>query len=66
VLVGDPGKDECAWLMALQRVPPGKKPWAEVLRDFQQHDLALAPIRDGIKTVVERARKLSRKRASKR
>src|SRR6266481_4051120 len=25
VLVGDPGQDECAWLMALQRVPPGEK-----------------------------------------
>ena len=57
VLVGDPGKDECAWLMALQRVPPGKKSWAEVLHDFQLYDLALAPIRDGIKAVVERARK---------
>ena len=57
VLVGDPGKDECAWLMALQRVPPGEKSWAEVLHDFQQYDLALAPIRDGIKAVVERARK---------
>ena len=52
--------------MALQRVPPGEKSWAEVLRDFREHDFALAPIRDGIKTVVERARKLSRKRASKR
>ena len=57
VLVGDPGKDECAWLMALQRVPPGEKSWAEVLHDFQQYDRALAPIRDGIKAVVERARK---------
>jgi hypothetical protein len=57
VLVGDPGKDECAWLMALRRVPPGKKSWEEVLHDFQQYDCALAPIRDGIKAVVERARK---------
>jgi hypothetical protein len=57
VLVDDPGKDECAWLMALQRVPPGEKSWAEVLYDFQQYDRALAPIRDGIKPVVERARK---------
>jgi hypothetical protein len=56
VLVHDPGKDECAWLMTLQRVPPGAKSWAEVLHDFQQHDMALAPIRDGIKIVVERAR----------
>jgi len=57
VLVGDPGKDECAWLMALQRVPPGEKSWAEVLREFREHDFALTPIRDGIKAVVERARK---------
>jgi hypothetical protein len=57
VLVGHPGKNECAWLMALQRVPPGEKSWAEVLRDFQKFDFALAPIRDGIKAVVERARK---------
>ena len=57
VLVGDPGKDECAWLMALQRVPPGEKSWAEVLHDFQQYDRALAPIGDGIKAVVDRARK---------
>ena len=43
--------------MALQRVPPGEKSWAEVLHDFQRYDRALAPIRDGIKAVVERARK---------
>ena len=55
VLVHDPGKKECAWLMKLQRVPPGPKSWAEVLRDFQQFDLALTPIRDGIKVVLERA-----------
>jgi hypothetical protein len=57
VLVGDPGIDERAWLMTLQRVPTGEKSWAEVLHDFQQYDRALAPIRDGIKAVVERARK---------
>jgi hypothetical protein len=62
VLVGDPGKDECAWLMALQRVPPGEKSWAEVLHEFQQYDRALAPIRDGIKAVVQRARKRARSR----
>ena len=56
VLVHDPGKDECGWLMEIQRVPPGAKSWAEVLHDFQVHDMALAPIRDGIKAVVERAR----------
>ncbi|HEX3144746.1 MAG TPA: toll/interleukin-1 receptor domain-containing protein [Pyrinomonadaceae bacterium] len=56
VLVHDPGKDECAWLMKLQRVPPGEKSWAEVFHDFQQFDMALTPIREGIKTVVERAR----------
>jgi hypothetical protein len=46
--------------MALQRVPPGEKSWAEVLRDFQKFDFALVPIRDGIKAVVERARKRRR------
>jgi len=56
VLVHDPGQGECAWLMELQRVPPGAKSWAEVLHDFQEHDMALTPIRDGIKAVVERAR----------
>ena len=65
VLVGDPGKDECAWLMALQRVPPGEKSWAEVLRDFQHYDFDLAPIRKGIEAVVERARK-RRKQGTKR
>jgi hypothetical protein len=45
------------WLMALQRVPPGEKSWVEMLHDFQKYDRALAPIRDGIKAVVERARK---------
>jgi hypothetical protein len=50
--------------MALQRVPAGEKSWAEVLRDFQQLDFALAPIRDGIKAVVERARK-RRKQSTK-
>ncbi|HXD34222.1 MAG TPA: toll/interleukin-1 receptor domain-containing protein [Pyrinomonadaceae bacterium] len=62
VLVHDPGKDECGWLMEIQRVPPGVKSWAEVLHDFQVHDMALAPIRDGIKAVVERA--LQRNNAS--
>jgi hypothetical protein len=57
VLVYHPGDKECDWLMALQRLPPGAKSWAEVLHDFQQHDMALAPIRDGIKEVVQRARK---------
>jgi len=61
VLVHDPGKNECGWLMALQRVPPGAKSWAEVLRDFQQHDMALTPIRDGIRSVVGRARERRRK-----
>lgn len=56
VLVHDPGENECDWLLALQRVPPGAKSWAEVLHDFQQHDMALTPIRDGIRQVVERAR----------
>jgi hypothetical protein len=56
VLVHHPGEGECGWLMALQRVPPGARSWAEVLHDFQQHDMALTPIRDGIKQVVERAR----------
>ncbi len=56
VLVHDPGEDECGWLMKLQRVPPGAKSWAEVFHEFQLHDMALTPIRDGIKAVVERAR----------
>jgi len=57
VLVHHPGDGECSWLMALQRVPPGAQSWAEVLRDFQKFDMALTPIRNGIKAVVERARK---------
>jgi hypothetical protein len=43
--------------MALQRVPPGEKSWAEMKRDFQEYDFALPRIRDGIKAVLERARK---------
>ena len=62
VLVNDPGKGECTWLMALQRVPPGEKSWAEVLHDFQQHDRALTPIRDGIKAVVKRVWKRRKRR----
>ena len=56
VLVHHPGKDDCVWLMELQRVPPGAESWAEVLHAFKEHDMALTPIRDGIKAVVERAR----------
>lgn len=56
VLVHDPNQDECAWLMQLQRVPPGAKSWVQVLKEFQLYDMALAPMRDGIKDVVERAR----------
>ena len=66
VLVHEPGKGECGWLMALQRVPPGARSWVEVLRDFQQYDMALAPIRDGIREVVERARRKPRNRPARR
>lgn len=37
-------------------MPPGAQSWAQVLHDFKEHDMALTPIRDGIKAVVERAR----------
>ena len=57
IYVAFPGEDELEWLMRLQRVPPGDKSWAETYREFKEHDLALAPIRDGIKKVVERARR---------
>lgn len=60
ILVGKPGEKECEWLMELQRLPPGDKSWAESYREFQQYDFALAPIRDGIRQVVERARRLAR------
>lgn len=60
VLVYDPGEDECGWLMELQRVPPGAKSWVDVFEEFQLHDRALTPIRDGIKTVVQRARERKR------
>jgi hypothetical protein len=63
VLVHHPGEDDCAWLMKLQRVPPGAQSWAEVLREFQKFDMALTPIRDGIKAMVERAR--ARKRGKR-
>ena len=56
VLVNKPAKGDCTWLLKLQRVPPGDKSWAEVLREFQQFDMALTPIRNGIREVVERAR----------
>jgi hypothetical protein len=46
-----------------QWVPPGAQSWAEVLREFQKFDMALTPIRDGIKAVVERAR--ARKRGKR-
>ena len=62
VLIDDPGEDECAWLMELQRVPPGKKSWAEVRRDFQEYDFALKDIRKGIKSVVKRARERATRR----
>ena len=56
VLVHHPGEDDCAWLMKLQRVPPDAQSWTEVLREFQKFDMALTPIPDGIKAVVEQAR----------
>ncbi len=63
VLVHHPGEDDCAWLMELQRVPPGGKSWVEVFKEFQLHDRPLTPIRDGIKAVVARAR--ARKRGKR-
>ena len=56
VLVQHPADGDCKWLVKLQRVPPGTQSWAEVFKDFQHCDLALKPIRDGIKAVVESAR----------
>lgn len=58
---GKPSGNECDWLMELQRLPPGDKSWAESYREFQQYDFALAPIRDGLGQVIERARKLARR-----
>ena len=45
-----------------QRVPPGAQSWVEVFKEFQQFDMALTPIRDGIKAVVDRARARKRGR----
>lgn len=56
VLVDHPGREECAWLMRLQRVPPGAKSWVQVFEEFEHYDKALAPIREGIREVVDRAR----------
>lgn len=56
VLVDHPADGDCKWLLSLQRVPPGGNSWAEVLREFQLHNMALRPIRNGIKDVVKRAR----------
>jgi len=61
VYLAHTGGNECDWLMELQRLPPGDKPWAEIFKEFQLHDLALAPIRDGIRQVVDRARERLRK-----
>lgn len=57
VLVQHPADGDCEWLLKLQRVPPGSDSWAEMFRAFQHCDLALTPIRNAIKAVVERARK---------
>ena len=56
VVVDDPGEDDFGWLKQFHRVPPGMLSWAQVMREFQHFDMALAPIRNGIRTVVERAR----------
>lgn len=56
VLIHKPAKYHCEWLMKLDRVPPGKLSWAEVLNEFPHHDMALAPICDGFYEVVERAK----------
>ena len=64
VLVHDPGGQECDWLLSLQRVPPGARSWAEIVQEFQQHDMALAPIRSGLREVIERARERRKRRIS--
>lgn len=55
VYLGAPSDGDCKWLMKLERVP-GEKSWAEMRASFPDYDHALKPIRDGIKSVVERAR----------
>lgn len=54
VLIHDPDQEECKWLTAFQRVPPGAKSWVDFRKENSEYDEALAPIRNGIKAVVQR------------
>lgn len=68
VVMDRPGKGECQWLMDRELLPDKKKSWSEIQNEchyFQGAcDLAIRPIRDGVKTLVDKV--LARKRAGRR
>jgi hypothetical protein len=55
VLLGEPASGDCDWLRDFQWVPP--EGWATLRMGFPDYDRGIKPIREGIKDVIERARR---------
>ena len=63
VVVSQPGGTNCKWLLGLERLPHKQKSWAEIRKECRasdgEYDLAIQPLRDGIKKLVDQIRKRS-------
>jgi len=62
VVVSHPGGTNCGWLLSLERLPHKQKSWAEIRRECSaatgEYDIALQPLRDGVKKLVDQVRSL--------
>ena len=60
VVVSHPGGTKCGWLLSLERLPHKQKSWAEIRRECSaatgEYDIALQPLRDGVKKLVDQVR----------
>jgi hypothetical protein len=60
VVVNHPGENECGWLLGLERLPDKQKSWTDIRLECAaakgEYDMALRPLRDGVKKLVDRVR----------
>lgn len=54
VLIHRPDPDDCDWILKLQYLPESGRSWALIRKEYAEHDLAMKPIREGVRKVVAR------------
>jgi len=68
IIVTDPGAGECEWLKTRELLPDKRKTWTDIRKECRapdgEYDLAIQPIRDGLRKVIDAtiAKKDERKR----